>query len=163
MDGKQGIRRNFARRAGSYDRHAGVQRYMARGLLSLLEGLLPRSGLDHGDWLRHRLFTELLKQVSNGASLVALDLDACRESPPPFGAPPGSSWLVADGETLEPGPLRCHRGQCRLPVAHLPGRGPHGLLPPPLPRGTLAFSTFGPGNLPGVGGFPKAGRSRGAA
>jgi len=44
MDGKQGIRRYFARRAGSYDRHAGVQRYMARGLLSLLEGLLPRSG-----------------------------------------------------------------------------------------------------------------------
>ena len=31
---KQGIRRNFARRAASYDRHAEMQRLMAQGLVA---------------------------------------------------------------------------------------------------------------------------------
>ena len=44
MDIKQGIRRNFARRAGSYDRQAGVQRLMAQGLLALAEGRCPGRG-----------------------------------------------------------------------------------------------------------------------
>src|SRR5512140_3199928 len=102
---KQGIRRNFARRAGSYDRQACVQRLMAQGLLARIEGVLPRAGrlLEIGCGTGY--FTGLLKQNCNGASLVALDLDpalaaAARQR---LGAPPRVAWLVADGETLSRG------------------------------------------------------------
>ena len=43
MNLKQSIRRNFARRAGSYDRHAGVQRLMALGLLARVQEALPQA------------------------------------------------------------------------------------------------------------------------
>jgi hypothetical protein len=47
MEVKQGIRRNFARRVRSYDRHACMQRLMAGG---------NESGSTHpGNRLRHRL------------------------------------------------------------------------------------------------------------
>jgi ubiquinone/menaquinone biosynthesis C-methylase UbiE len=44
MEIKEGIRRNFARRAATYDRHAGVQRLMAQGLLALAEPHIQRAG-----------------------------------------------------------------------------------------------------------------------
>jgi ubiquinone/menaquinone biosynthesis C-methylase UbiE len=42
-DVKQGIRRNFARRARSYDRHAGMQRLMAQRLMGIAGGSVARA------------------------------------------------------------------------------------------------------------------------
>ncbi|HZK14664.1 MAG TPA: hypothetical protein VFC55_09090, partial [Desulfobaccales bacterium] len=41
---KQGIRRNFARRARSYDRHSEMQRRMAHGLVAAVGDVLARAG-----------------------------------------------------------------------------------------------------------------------
>jgi malonyl-CoA O-methyltransferase len=146
---KQGIRRNFARRAGSYDRQAWVQRLMAQGLLARLEGVLPRAGrlLEIGCGTGY--FTGLLKQNCNGASLVALDLDpalvaAARQR---LGAPPRVSWLVADGETLCRGRFDAIVANASFQWLTRPGASLtayHGLL---NPGGTLAFSTLGPGTF----------------
>ncbi len=107
LDIKRGIRRNFARRAGSYDRQACVQRLMAQGLLARLADALPRSGrlLEIGCGTGY--FTRLLKQSCNGAALVALDLDAAlvaaaRER---LGAGAGSVLAGGGWRDPEPGPF----------------------------------------------------------
>jgi len=146
---KQGIRRNFARRAGSYDRQAGVQRLMAQGLLARLAGVLPRRGrvLEIGCGTGY--FTGLLKQHGNGASLVALDLDpvlvaAARQR---LGAPRQVAWLVADGETLSRGCFDAIVANASFQWLTRPAdslAAYHGLL---NPGGILAFSTLGPGTF----------------
>ncbi len=149
MDGKQGIRRNFARRAGSYDRHAGVQRHMGRVLISLLEGLLPRAGriMEIGCGTGH--FTQLLKQVSNGASLVALDLDAALVAAARrrLGAAPGIAWLVADGETLSRGRFDAIVANAAFQWLTRPAEALTAYFRLLSPGGVLAFSTLGPGTF----------------
>lgn len=146
---KQGIRRNFARRAGSYDRQAGVQRLMAQGLLAHMSGVLPRAGrlLEIGCGTGY--FTGLLKQNCNGASLVALDLDpalvaAARQR---LGAANRVAWLVADGETLSRGTFDAIVANASFQWLTRPAdslAAYHRLL---NPGGTLAFSTLGPGTF----------------
>lgn len=145
---KQGIRRNFARRAGSYDRQACVQRRMAQGLLARLEGSLPRSGrlLEIGCGTGY--FTGLLKQSCNGASLVALDLDAvlvaaARER---LGAA-GVAWLVADGETLSRGAFDAIVANASFQWLTRPAESLAAYQRLLNPGGTLAFSTLGPGTF----------------
>ncbi len=103
---------------------------MAQGLLALVEGRLPRAGriLEIGCGTGY--FTQLLKQGCNGASLVALDLDAALVAAARRKAGGGRRGGLAGGRRRdpEPGELRRHRGQCQLPVAHPAGRVPGGLL-----------------------------------
>ncbi len=146
---KQGIRRNFARRAGSYDRQACVQRLMAHGLLARLTDALPRSGrlLEIGCGTGY--FTRLLKQNCNGAALVALDLDAAlvaaaRER---LGAGAGVAWLVADGETLSRGRFDAIVANASFQWLTRPADSLAAYQRLLNPGGTLAFSTLGPGTF----------------
>jgi malonyl-CoA O-methyltransferase len=143
---KQGIRRNFARRAGSYDRHACVQRLMAQGLLALLEDRLPRAGrlLEIGCGTGY--FTGLLKQSCNGASLVALDLDpalvaAAKER---LGAAARLAWLVADGETLSRGSFDAIVANAAFQWLTRPAESLASYFGLLNPGGWLAFSSLGP-------------------
>ncbi len=146
---KQGIRRNFARRAGSYDRQAGVQRLMAQGLLAMLTGALPRAGriLEIGCGTGY--FTQLLKQSCNGASLVALDLDAAlvAAARQRLGAAAPVAWLVADGETLSRGRFDAIVANASFQWLTRPAASLSAYFDRLNPGGALAFSTLGPGTF----------------
>lgn len=146
---KQGIRRNFARRAGSYDGQAGVQRLMAQRLLGLLSGRLPRSGriLEIGCGTGH--FTQVLKEASNGAFLMALDLDAALVAAARrrLGVAPGMAWLVADGETLSRGRFEAIVANAAFQWFTHPAETIAAYFHLLSPGGVLAFSTLGPGTF----------------
>ena len=143
---KQGIRRNFARRARSYDRHAGMQRRMAHGLVAAVGESLARAGriLEIGCGTGY--LTGLIRQANREARLVALDLDAALVDAARrrLGPEAGVAWLVADGEA----PLR---GEYDLIIANAtfqwftrPGETLAALYRNLAPGGVLAFSTLGP-------------------
>ncbi len=143
---KQGIRRNFARRANSYDRHACIQRLMAQGLMARLGGWPARAQriLEIGCGTGY--LTQLLRQANGTARLVALDLDATlvETARRRLGPDAGVAWLVADGET----PIR---GEYDLIIANAtfqwftrPGKTLAAYYQSLGPGGVLAFSTLGP-------------------
>ena len=143
---KQGIRRNFARRARSYDRHAEMQRRMAHGLVAAVGESLARAGriLEIGCGTGY--LTSLLRQANGEARLVALDLDAALVDTARrrLGPAAGVAWLVADGET----PLR---GEYDLIIANAtfqwftrPEETLAAFYRNLAPGGVLAFSTLGP-------------------
>jgi malonyl-CoA O-methyltransferase len=143
---KQGIRRNFARRARSYDRHAEMQRRMAHGLVTAVGESLPRAGriLEIGCGTGY--LTDLLRQANGEARVVALDLDAALVDAARrrLGPEAGVAWLVADGETAL-------RGKYDLIIANAtfqwfirPGETLAALYGNLAPGGVLAFSTLGP-------------------
>lgn len=146
---KQGIRRNFARRAGSYDRQACIQRLMAQGLLARLADDLPRSGrlLEIGCGTGY--FTQLLKQSCNGAALVALDLDAAlvTAARQRLGVDAGVAWLVADGETLSQGRFNTIVANASFQWLTRPADSLAAYQRLLNPGGILAFSTLGPGTF----------------
>jgi malonyl-CoA O-methyltransferase len=143
---KQGIRRNFARRARSYDRHAGMQRRMAHGLVAVVAESLGRAGriLEIGCGTGY--LTGLIRQANREARLVALDLDAALVDAARrrLGPESGVAWLVADGEA----PLR---GEYDLIIANAtfqwftrPEETLAALYRNLAQGGVLAFSTLGP-------------------
>jgi malonyl-CoA O-methyltransferase len=143
---KQGIRRNFARRAASYDRHAGMQRLMARELVAAVGDSLARAGriLEIGCGTGY--LTGLLRQANREARLVALDLDAALVAAARrrLGPEAGVFWLAADGES----PIR---GSYDLIIANAtfqwftrPGETLAAYFRNLAPGGVLAFSTLGP-------------------
>ncbi len=143
---KQGIRRNFARRANSYDRHACIQRLMAQGLMARVEDWPARAQriLEIGCGTGY--LTRLLRQANGAARLVALDLDAAlvETARRRLGPDARVSWLVADGET----PIR---GEYDLIMANAtfqwftrPGETLAAYYQNLAPGGVLAFSTLGP-------------------
>ena len=145
-DVKQGIRRNFARRARSYDRHAGMQRLMAQRLVAAVGDSLARARriLEIGCGTGY--LTGLLRQANGEARLVALDLDAALVAAARrrLGPEAGVAWLVADGEA----PIR---GEYDLIIANAtfqwftrPGETLAALYRNLAPGGVLAFSTLGP-------------------
>ncbi len=146
---KQGIRRNFARRAATYDGQAGVQRFMAQGLLALTAGLLPRSGriLEIGCGTGY--FTQLLRQASNGAVLLALDLDAALVATARrrLGQKARVAWLVADGETLSRGNFDAIVANATFQWLTIPAEAMATYFDRLKPGGVLAFSTLGPGTF----------------
>ena len=111
-------------------------------------------GAPPGDRLRHRLFYPVAQA----------DLQRRRPGGPgpgcgPGGRGPGKAGRgrrggLAGGRRRdpEPGPLRRHRRQRQLPVAHPPGRLPGGLPAPPQPRRDPGLLHPGTRNLPGTGG-----------
>jgi malonyl-CoA O-methyltransferase len=164
MEVKQGIRRNFARRAQSYDRHAQVQRLMAHKLVAAAGGSLPRARCILEIGCGTGYLTGLLRQANAGARLVALDLDAAlvaaaRERLKPQA---GVSWLVADGET----PVR---GEYDLIIANAtfqwftrPVETLAAYYQSLAPGGVLAFSTLGPRTFQELAGaLAQAARSLG--
>jgi malonyl-CoA O-methyltransferase len=146
IDVKQGIRRNFARRAASYDRHAGMQRLMAQSLVAAVGERLTQARriLEIGCGTGY--LTQLLRQANGGARLVALDLDAALVAAARrrLGADSGVAWLVADGES----PVR---GKYDLIIANAtfqwftrPEETLAAYYRSLVPGGVLAFSTLGP-------------------
>jgi malonyl-CoA O-methyltransferase len=143
---KQGIRRNFARRAESYDRHAGMQRLMAQRLVAAVGSSLARARCILEIGCGTGYLTALLRQVNGEARMVALDLDAALVAAARrrLGPEAGVAWLVADGEV----PLR---GEYDLIIANAtfqwfsrPGETLAAYYRSLAPGGVLAFSTLGP-------------------
>jgi malonyl-CoA O-methyltransferase len=143
---KHGIRRNFARRARSYDRHACMQRLMAHGLVAVTREGLERARriLEIGCGTGY--LTQLLRQANQKAHVLALDLDASlvETARRRLGAAAGVAWLVADGEV----PLR---GAYDLIIANAtfqwftrPAATLANYYQSLAPGGILAFSTLGP-------------------
>jgi malonyl-CoA O-methyltransferase len=149
MEIKAGIRRNFARRAATYDRHAGVQRLMAQGLLALAQPDLARAGriLEIGCGTGY--LTRLLRRLNPAAALVSLDLDQAlvAEARRRVGSGNGVTWLVADGEALE---ARCFDviiANATFQWLTRPGATLAAYHRSLNPGGVLAFSTLGPGTF----------------
>jgi malonyl-CoA O-methyltransferase len=146
MDIKQSIRRNFARRAGSYDRHAGVQRLMARELLAMVQEELahPRRILEVGCGTGY--LTALLREGHPGGELVALDLDAALIEQARRRLPPDSrvSWLVADGESFSQGGFDLIIANATFQWFTNPGATLRAYFQALNPGGCVAFSTLGP-------------------
>ncbi len=151
---KQGIRRNFARRARSYDRHACMQRLMAHGLVAVAQEAMGRARriLEIGCGTGY--LTQLIRQVNKEAGLVALDLDASlvETARRRLGADTGVEWLVADGEI----PLR---GEYDLIIANAtfqwftrPAATLANYYQSLAPGGSLSFSTLGPGTFQELAG-----------
>jgi malonyl-CoA O-methyltransferase len=151
---KQGIKRNFARRARSYDRYACVQRLMARGLVAVVGGNMSaaRRILEIGCGTGY--LTRLLRRTNRQAHLTSLDLDTALVATARrrLGPEAAVDWLVADGEV----PLR---GEYDLIIANAtfqwftrPGEtlaAYHRVL---APGGLLAFSTLGPATFQELAG-----------
>lgn len=146
MDIKQSIRRNFARRAGSYDRHAGVQRLMARELLGRVqeELALSRRILEVGCGTGY--LTASLHQGYPGSELVALDLDAAliEQARRRLGPNSRVSWLVADGEFFSQGDFDLIISNAAFQWFTNPGEALQAYFQALSPRGCLAFATLGP-------------------
>jgi malonyl-CoA O-methyltransferase len=143
---KQGIRRNFARRASSYDRHAEMQRFMAQGLVATAGDSLARAGriLEIGCGTGY--LTGLLHQANKGARLVALDLDATLVAAARrrIGPETGVAWLVADGETQIRGSYDLIIANATFQWFTRPGETLAAYYRSLTPGGVLAFSTLGP-------------------
>jgi malonyl-CoA O-methyltransferase len=154
MEVKEGIRRNFARRVRSYDRHAGMQRLMAQGLVSVVQRILARARCILEIGCGTGYLTQLLRQANAEARLVCLDLDAAllQAARDRLGPEAGVSFLVADGE----GSIR---GEYDLVIANAtfqwftqPGETLAAYYRSLAPGGTLAFSTLGPGTFQELAG-----------
>ena len=146
MDLKYGIRRNFARRAASYDRHAEVQRLMARRLMGLVAEVLPRARriLEVGCGTGY--LTAQLRQVNPQARLWSLDLDpalvaAARRR---LGPDPGVAWLVADAEALRVGNFDLIIANAVFQWFRQADETLKRFQQSLNPGGVLAFSTLGP-------------------
>jgi malonyl-CoA O-methyltransferase len=143
---KQGIRRNFARRAASYDRHAEMQRRMAHGLVAAAGASLARARgiLEIGCGTGY--LTGLLRQANGGARLVSLDLDAALVAAARRRLGPGAgvAWLVADGETQLRGSFDLIIANATFQWFTRPGETLAAYYRSLAPGGVLAFSTLGP-------------------
>jgi len=146
MNIKQGIRRNFARRAGSYDRYAGVQRLMGERLLGMIspwvggvESLLE-VGCGTG------FLTERLRQANAQARMVALDLDPSLVSRARRRLGPDARlhWVVADAESWVRGAFDLIISNAVFHWLTLPGLACRNFLDCLNPGGRLAFAALGP-------------------
>ncbi|MBM4296079.1 MAG: methyltransferase domain-containing protein [Deltaproteobacteria bacterium] len=159
MEIKQGIRRNFARRAASYDRHAAVQRFMAQELLRRAGGAAARAAriLEIGCGTGY--LTEQLRRANDQALVVALDLDPAlvQRARARMAQDPGVAWVVADAETWG------GRGVFDLVIANAsfqwltrPEAALRACFRSLKPGGRLAFSSLGPRTFQELGASLKA-------
>jgi malonyl-CoA O-methyltransferase len=143
---KQGIRRNFARRVKSYDRHACMQRLMAKGLVALAQEAMGRARriLEIGCGTGY--LTGLLRQANQEARLVALDLDASlvEAARNRLGSAAPVDWLVADGEAPLGGVYDLIIANATFQWFTRPAATLAAYYQNLAPGGILSFSTLGP-------------------
>lgn len=149
VETKHGIRRNFARRARSYDQHAQMQRLMAHRLVSEVREAMgqARRILEIGCGTGY--LTQLLRQANQEARLVALDLDAVlvEAARQRLGAAAGVAWLVADGESPLGGAYDLIIANATFQWFTQPAETMGNYYQNLAPGGFLAFSTLGPGTF----------------
>jgi malonyl-CoA O-methyltransferase len=143
---KHGIRRNFARRALTYDAHAQAQQLMADELLSLsgVQAAQAQSILEIGCGTGY--LTRELRRVNPGAVLVAVDLDVAliKAARAKLNGDPSALWLVADGETLVRGRFDLIISNSTFQWYSEPGETLKRYRQCLTPGGTLAFAAMGP-------------------
>jgi malonyl-CoA O-methyltransferase len=146
MDVKQGIRRNFARRAASYDREAAVQRLMARELLARAGEAVSRARCILEVGCGTGYLTALLRQANPEARLVAVDLDAAllTRARQRLGPHPRVAWVAADGETLARGSFDLIISNAAFQWFTRPQDSLPGYWRALSPGGRVAFATLGP-------------------
>jgi malonyl-CoA O-methyltransferase len=146
MDIKQGIRRNFARRAGSYDRHADTQRFMGQELLSHTREWVSRVSCILEIGCGTGYLTQQLRGLNAHARLVALDLDLALLSVARrrLGPDPRVTWLVADGEAFGRGCFDLIISNATFQWLTLPTETLAAYFHCLKPGGVLAFATLGP-------------------
>jgi malonyl-CoA O-methyltransferase len=146
MHTKHGIRRNFARRAATYDAHAQVQRRMADALVCRCEAAVvqSRSILEIGCGTGY--LTQVLRRFNPGARLVAVDLDVrlIQAARARLDRDPRTAWLVADGETLSRGAFDLIISNSTFQWFTEPGATLQRLRERLTPGGYLAFTAMGP-------------------
>ncbi len=149
QDIKQGIRRNFVRRAASYDCHAGVQRFMAWQLLAKAEGPVAQAAriLEVGCGTGY--LTAELRRLNPGAHLVAVDLDAALldRARHRLGPDPRVAWVIADGEAISEKGFDLIISNSTFQWFTQPETTMSVYFQSLRPGGWLAFSTLGPGTF----------------
>ncbi|MBW1992724.1 MAG: malonyl-ACP O-methyltransferase BioC [Deltaproteobacteria bacterium] len=150
MQTKFGIRRNFARRAGTYDAHAQVQRYMAAELLGLSAEAVrqARRILEVGCGTGY--LTRELRRLNAQALLVAVDLDpallqAARQK---LNGDTRTAWLAADGEAITRGRFDLIISNSAFQWFSQPAETLANYARCLTPGGRLAFTAVGPGTFP---------------
>jgi malonyl-CoA O-methyltransferase len=143
---KHGIRRNFARRAATYDAHAQVQRFMADELLRHSAAEVRRAAriLEIGCGTGY--LTAALRRLNPQAWLAAVDLDVrlIQAARVKLNGAGRTAWLVADGETLVRGGFDLIISNSTFQWFSQPGETLRGYLRCLSPRGSLAFAALGP-------------------
>jgi malonyl-CoA O-methyltransferase len=146
MHTKQGIRRNFARRAATYDAHAQVQRLMADELVRRCGAAVThaRSILEIGCGTGY--LTKALRLLNTQAQLVAVDLDVrlIQAARAKLEGDPRTAWLVADGETLSRGAFDLIVSNSTFQWFGNPGETLRRYKECLAPGGILAFAVMGP-------------------
>jgi malonyl-CoA O-methyltransferase len=146
MEVKQGVRRNFARRVRSYDRHACMQRLMAQGLVAVAREVMGRARriLEIGCGTGY--LTQLLRQANQEAHLIALDLDASLVDAARQRLGPAAKveWLVADGENPLKGAYDLIIANATFQWFTRPTETMAAYYRSLSPGGVLSFSTLGP-------------------
>jgi malonyl-CoA O-methyltransferase len=153
MQIKESIRRNFARRASSYDRHADVQRFMGEELLALSEAALIRARRILEIGCGTGFLTQKLRQANPGAWLVAVDLDAglINRTRERMGFDPRVAYVVADGETWVPGGFDLIIANSTFQWFTSPRKTLGVYFHRLNPGGVLAFATMGPDTFKELG------------
>jgi malonyl-CoA O-methyltransferase len=146
---KQGIRRNFARRASTYDCHAGVQRFMARHLLAQTEIAVDQATCILEVGCGTGYLTAALRHLNPGAPLVAVDLDEAvlERARNRVGPDPQVAWVVADGEAVPVKTFDLIISNSTFQWFTHPETTISAYFRSLNPGGWLAFSTLGPGTF----------------
>ncbi len=153
MNLKQYIRRNFRRRAATYDRHAQVQRYMGAQLLARCAQEIAAADRILEVGCGTGFLTRELRRLNRRGWLLAVDLDPdlLAQARKHLKADPGIAWLAADAESLT-------RGTFDLIVANsvfqwfaTPEETLRRYVGMLASGGCLAFSAMGPGTFQELG------------
>lgn len=154
MHSKRGIRRNFARRAATYDAHAQVQRRLADTLVRRAHGAIAqaRSILEIGCGTGY--LTLAVRRLNPGARLLAVDLDVAliQAARTRLAGDPGAAWLVADGETISRGVFDLIISNSTFQWFAEPAATLQRYRERLAPGGCLAFTAMGPGTFQELAG-----------
>jgi malonyl-CoA O-methyltransferase len=149
MNRKQAIRRNFARRAATYDRYAQVQRHMALALVALGREAVAGANRILEVGCGTGFLTAQLRRRNRAAQVLAVDLglrmiDLARQR---LGHDPRLHWAVADGEALHPEGFDLIISNSTFQWFTDPEETLRSYLMGLTPGGWLAFAAVGPGTF----------------